>query len=263
VNSGQTKPEAAERPITIVVVGGVDPTGGAGLLRDVATARALGAHAHAVGTAWTEQGPGVHRVEPREPGAVGQALAEALARQPAAVKVGMAVGPATAAAIVEALAGYGGPVVVDPVLASSRGGALWAGTPDALLPLARRAALVTPNAPEAAALVGHPAKTPSEAEAAGKRLVDGEGLAAVLVKGGHLADGNRVTDVLITAQTTTRFSRPRAEGPIPRGTGCALATVIAIELGGGLSLEDAVARAGDWLARAIATARPVGGDRHL
>ena len=122
----------------IVVVGGVDPGGGAGLLRDVTTATALGARSHAVETAWTEQGPGLHRVEPRAPEAVRTALAEALAaHRPAAVKIGMAVGPATAAALVEALGDYSGPVVVDPVLAPSRGGALWAGLPRELLPLLR------------------------------------------------------------------------------------------------------------------------------
>ena len=52
----------------MVVAGGIDPSGGAGLLRDVATAAACGARAHAVGTAWTEQGDRVHRVEPRGDG---------------------------------------------------------------------------------------------------------------------------------------------------------------------------------------------------
>ncbi len=175
--------------MTVVVVGGLDPGGGAGLLRDVATAAARGAHAVAVGTAWTEQGPGIHRVEPRAPGAVGEALARAIAARPAAVKVGMAVGPDTAAALVEALTGYDGPVVVDPVLATSRGGPLWSAEPRALGPLLRRATLVTPNAGETAALTGMPVATAAEAEAAGQALVEA-GLAAVLVKGGHLDDGD-------------------------------------------------------------------------
>src|SRR5579863_1579964 len=83
-------PRSGDPPV-IVVVGGVDPGGGAGLLRDVATVAALGGRAHPVETAWTEQGPGLHRVEPRAPEAVGAALAEALAElRPAAVKIGMA-----------------------------------------------------------------------------------------------------------------------------------------------------------------------------
>ncbi len=171
----------------MVLVGGVDPGGGAGLLRDLATAAALGARGHGVETAWTEQGPGVHQVAPRPPGAVRAALAEALASlRPAAVKIGMAVGPATAAAIVEALGDYAGPVVVDPVLATSRGGALWAGAPRELLPLLRRATLVTPNAVEAAALAGRAVATAADAEAAGRWLMDAERLRAVLIKGGTL-----------------------------------------------------------------------------
>src|SRR5947207_1754887 len=171
--------------VAVVVVGGVDPSGGAGLLRDVATATARGARAHAIGTAWTVQGKGVHRVEPRAPEAVRQALAETIAAaHPAAVKIGMSVDPATAAAVVAGLADYSGPVVVDPVLATSRGGALWAGEPEELVPLLRRAALVTPNATEAAEIAGHQVQSGAGAEAAAQFLVTRHRLAAVLVKGG-------------------------------------------------------------------------------
>jgi hydroxymethylpyrimidine kinase/phosphomethylpyrimidine kinase len=288
-------PVEVARPVSIVVVGGVDPGGGAGLLRDVATATVLGAHAHSVGTAWTEQGEGFHRVEPRAPEAVGAALARALAtptRRPAAVKIGMAVGPGTAAALIEALVDFAGPVVVDPVLATSRGGPLWAGAPRELLPLLRRATLVTPNAVEAAALSGLPVTTVAEAEAAGRHLVEVEGLLAVLVKGGHLADsGASVTDLvlrkgrwkgpldpprarptgqspssltrLVTAAAATHYPHPRLAGPSPRGTGCALATALAVELGRGRPLGQAIETAIGWLATAIAAAEEVDGERHL
>ena len=248
-----------------MVVGGVDPGGGAGLLRDVATAAALGARAHAVGTAWTEQSAGLHRVEPRGPEAVGAALAQALAAlRPAAVKIGMAASPATAAALIEALADFAGPVVVDPVLATSRGGPLWAGAPPDLLPLLRRATLVTPNAVEAATLSGGPVATSAAAGVAGRHLIEGEGLAAVLVKGGHLTDGDDlVTDLLVTPTATMAYPHPRRPGPSPRGTGCALATAIAVELARGAPLASAVQTAIDWLAAAIAAATPVGDELHL
>jgi len=246
-----------------VVVGGVDPSGGAGLLRDVATATARAAHAHAVGTAWTEQRDGVHRVEARAPAAVRQALAETIAEvRPAAVKIGMAVGPATAAALVEGLGNYAGPVVVDPVLATSRGGALWDGAPRDIMPLLRRATLVTPNAGEAAALAEHPITEIREAEEAGRRLVTAGGLCAVLVKGGHL-DGALATDVLVTPDQVRPRSHARVAGPAPRGTGCALATAIAVELGRGRPLPVAIDVATEWLVSAIAGAIEVGGERHL
>lgn len=258
-------PVGSARRISIVVVGGVDPAGGAGLLRDVATATNLGAHPHAVGTAWTDQGEGIHRVAPRAPEAVGAALAQALATlRPAAVKIGMAVGPATAAALIAGLADFAGPVVVDPVLATSRGGPLWSGAPGELLPLLRRATLVTPNAVEAAALSGRSVTTVAAAEEAGRRLVELEGLGAVLIKGGHLADsGASVTDVLVTAAATTRRPHLRLPGPSPRGTGCALATAIAVELGLGRALAEAVDNAIGWLAAAITGAEPVEGEWHL
>jgi hydroxymethylpyrimidine/phosphomethylpyrimidine kinase len=249
--------------VSIVVVGGVDPAGGAGLLRDVATATRLGARAFAVGTAWTAQGEGIHRVEPRAPEAIGAALAQALATptlRPAAVKIGMAVGPATAASLLAALADFEGPVVVDPVLATSRGGLLWSGTPGELLPLLRRATLVTPNAVEAAALSGRSVTTVAEAEAAGRRLIEIEGLQAVLIKGGHLTHSDGfVRDLLVTAEATTRTAHPLVPGPSPRGTGCALATAIAVELGHGRALGQAVESAIGWLAAAIAAAQPVAG----
>jgi hydroxymethylpyrimidine/phosphomethylpyrimidine kinase len=247
------------------VIGGVDPGGGAGLLRDVATARALDAHPHAIETAWTEQGDGVHRVEPREPRAVGDALTRAIADlAPAAVKIGMAVGPATAAALVEALARFAGPVVVDPVLATSRGGPLWAAGARDLLPLLRRATVATPNAVEAAALANRSVTTLTEAGEAGQSLVGNDGLAAVLVKGGHLDEASGVvTDLLVTGDGPRAFSHPRIPGPSPRGTGCALATALAVALGRGQTLPDAIQAATTWLADAIAAARPVGGEWHL
>jgi hydroxymethylpyrimidine/phosphomethylpyrimidine kinase len=257
----------SQRETSVVVVGGVDPGGGAGLLRDVATAWALGARVHAVGTAWTEQGAGVHAVEARGPAAVRRALSRTVTEQhPQSVKIGMAVRPATARALIEALAGFRGPVVVDPVLATSRRGALWSARPAALLPLLRRATLVTPNGPEAAALAGRPVVTPADAAAAGRELVEGMGLAAVLVKGGHLRERRArdvVTDVLVTRTSTMWFVRPKVPGPSPRGTGCALATAIAVGLGRGELLAAAIATAADWLASAIAGAHRVGRERHL
>jgi hydroxymethylpyrimidine/phosphomethylpyrimidine kinase len=259
-------------PPILVVVGGLDPGGGAGLLRDVATATARGARVHAVGTAWTEQGTVVHRVEPREPGhltaAVRYAVAEIdrIGRNRAvsrAIKIGMVPGAAAARAILDGLAGYDGPLVVDPVLASSRGGVLFEGTATDMLPLLQRATLVTPNAPEVAWLTGLTVRDAGEAEAAGQSL-RAAGVSAVLVKGGHIEqDREQVTDLLVTPAETVRLRHPRIAGPSPRGTGCALATAIAVELALGGALEPAVRVATAWLAGAIAAATDVAGERRL
>jgi hydroxymethylpyrimidine kinase/phosphomethylpyrimidine kinase len=248
-----------------VVVGGVDPGGGAGLVRDVLTVRALGAHASAVGTAWTRQGGGVHAIEPRGATAVAAALRHELSRRGpvAAVKIGMIPDAETAAAVVAALGDYAGPVVVDPVLASSRGGALTRATPAELLPLLRRATLATPNAAEAEALTGR-AVTDVEAVAEAARALAATGVAAVLVKGGHVGVGHElVTDTLFARGGLHRFTSARLAGDDVRGTGCALASAIAVGLGGGAALVPAIEAATSWLARARAAAVTVGDERHL
>jgi hydroxymethylpyrimidine/phosphomethylpyrimidine kinase len=241
----------------------VDPSGGAGLVRDLLTASALGVRCHLVGTAWTEQGEGVHAVERRDPARLANAVRQAVALGPSSMKVGMIPDADAATALCEALGDAPVPLVVDPVLASSRGGPLYAGDPRDLLPLLRRATLVTPNAPEAAALTGRPVVDLAGAKAAARALVD-DGVAAVLVKGGHMDDaGAAVVDLLQIGAATRELSHARLRGPSPRGTGCALATAVAVELGRGAPLADAVERATAWLARAIAAAVDVGGERHL
>jgi hydroxymethylpyrimidine/phosphomethylpyrimidine kinase len=219
-----------------------------------------------VGTAWTEQSAGgVRSVEARSAEAVEQAVRIALrAPAPGAVKIGMVPGPAVAAALVRGLDGYEGPVVVDPVLAASSGGALWQGPLEALWPLLRRATLVTPNAPEAAALSGRRVETLDDARAAAAAL-RAAGIAAVLIKGGHLSEApdGTVTDLLVSAEAEQAFTRARSVGPSPRGTGCALSTAIAVERASGRPLVAAIERATAWLADRIAGAVERDGARRL
>jgi hydroxymethylpyrimidine/phosphomethylpyrimidine kinase len=253
----------ADTPL-VLVAGGLDPGGGSGILRDALTARARGARPFVVGTAWTQQGLGVHRVEARSPEALLAAVRQGLAAGAKAVKVGMVPDAAAAAALVEGLEGFAGPVVVDPVLASSRGGALWSGTNEELAPLLRRATLVTPNAREVAVLTGLAVEDPAGAARAGTTLLE-RGVRAVLVKGGHLGGaGQPITDTLVEAERVHRLEHPRLGGGDVRGTGCALATAVAVELARGAGLSAAVETATAWLTGAIAAAVEVGaGERHL
>jgi hydroxymethylpyrimidine kinase/phosphomethylpyrimidine kinase len=256
---------ATESPV-VVTVGGVDPSAAAGIGRDLLTASDLGAVVRLVGTAWTEQNAaGVGSVEARSADAVEQAMRIAVRSPvPGAVKIGMIPGPAVADALVRGLEGYAGPVVVDPVLAASSGGALWQGPLEALWPILRRATLVTPNAPEAAVLAGRPVESLADARAAATTL-RAAGIQAVLIKGGHLrnnADGS-VTDLLVTSEGEHTFMRARSAGPSPRGTGCALSTAIAVGLASGRPLAVAVGRATSWLAARIANAVDLDGARRL
>jgi hydroxymethylpyrimidine/phosphomethylpyrimidine kinase len=248
----------------IVAIGGLDPGGGAGVVRDFLTAEALGADAVMVATAFTTQSRlGVRGFEVRSAEGLCAALAEALALaggRPTAVKVGMVGDAAAAGAIAAVLAGFAGPVVYDPVLAASSGGALFGGELSGLAPLIARATLITPNLAEAAALTGRAVATLAHSRAAAQQL-RAAGAAAVLVKGGHLAGD--AEDLLASADGERVFSAARLPGRSPRGTGCALATALAVALAAGQPLEVAVATAKGWLHERIRAARDGDGERRL
>ena len=269
------------RPVLVIAVGGMDPSGGAGVVRDLLTARTFGAGVRIVPTAWTEQSPvtGVTSVEPRDPARLEEAVATAWRAAvrdglPVALKVGMLPDARAAGAIRVALDGnlddsgtrrdaFTGPVVLDPVLGASSGGALFRDPPAALLPLCARATLTTPNVPELAALLGLPAsdiRSLDDVARAGRALLEA-GAQAVLVKGGHLA--GEAVDTLVTPSGTRLFAASRHPGPDVRGTGCALGTAIAVGLGRGLSLEAAIAGAKAWLRGALERAVARGGEWHL
>jgi hydroxymethylpyrimidine/phosphomethylpyrimidine kinase len=177
-----------------------------------------------------------------------------------AVKVGMVAGGGIAAAIAAGLEAWSGPVVFDPVLRASGGGSLFEGTPADLLPLMRRATLLTPNLAEAAWLTSLAVETLAQARHAAQTLA-ADGPAAVLVKGGHLS--GPATDVLRCQSGERLFEATRLPGRNPRGTGCALATAIAVGLARGEPLEQAVDSAKTWLTGRIQAAVAIGGARYL
>lgn len=264
-------PQGGARAPVVIVVGGLDPGGGSGVVRDFLTATALGAVSRIVLSAVTEQSSaGVARVESRPPEAVEGALEAAVraAGRNAAVKVGMLPNRAVADAVVRALGSFDGPVVFDPVLAASSGGALYDGDAGALLrdlgPLIARATLLTPNAEEAARLVGRgtSVESPEAAGRAGQELLR-SGARAVLVKGGHVPSQDAVVDILVDSGGTYRVEGHRVRGPNVRGTGCALATAISVALARGERVANAVTFGTTWLREQLARAVPVGDEWHL
>jgi hydroxymethylpyrimidine/phosphomethylpyrimidine kinase len=122
-----------------------------------------------------------------------------------------------------------------------------------LFPLA---ALITPNAPEAARLSGIAVETADDLARAGIMLRE-MGARAVLVKGGHIA-GDTVTDVLVDESGAHRFSGSRIESSSTHGTGCTLASAIAMGLAQGSSVQDAIQRARAFVRKAIRTGLPFG-----
>lgn len=234
----------------ILVIAGTDPSGGAGLSRDIAMAAALGCSVSPVVTAVTVQtNVSVVATQTIAPDIVAAQIDAALdssGMPPKAVKIGMLGTRDTAIAVARALP-QGVPVVLDPVLRSSSGGRLTAA--EALMPLLDRITLLTPNLQETAQIC-HSSETedPGHLETQA-RLLRAMGPEAVLIKGGH-GSGPLATDHLFHAAGHYPMASPRlARGK--RGTGCSLATAIACQLALGHDLKTACSSAKqavhDWL----------------
>lgn len=239
-----------------LTIAGSDSGGGAGIQADLKTFSALGVYGASVIAAVTAQNTrAVTAVEPLSPELVIAQLDAVLADiPPDAIKIGVLVTPGTIAAVARRLRDVAAPIVLDPVMIAKSGDALLApeaaAALDALLPLA---AVVTPNIPEAARLLGvAPARDPVEMEAQGRMLL-ARGPAAALMKGGHGA-GEVCVDLLITAEAVLRLEAPRAATSNTHGTGCSLSSAVAAGLARGLALPEAVRAAHVWLQGAIRAA---------
>jgi hydroxymethylpyrimidine/phosphomethylpyrimidine kinase len=123
--------------------------------------------------------------------------------------------------------------------------------------LVPRAALITPNLPEAAVLLDEPVATTEAAiESQGRRLMS-MGCAAVLIKGGH-GQGAESIDYLVRSSGIVALAAPRIDTKNTHGTGCSLSSAIAAFLARGEDLEIAVRHAKAWVSAAIAAADRLG-----
>jgi hydroxymethylpyrimidine/phosphomethylpyrimidine kinase len=182
-------------------------------------------------------------------------LQGALASGPVgAVKIGMLGTAAIVDAVASALpARESVPIVLDPVLVSSSGGMLLdeAGRERLRCGLLPRVTLLTPNIPEAAALLGEEPVGDERARLAQARALLRLGCEAVLLKGGH-AIGPTVLDLLIgPGGEVVRLASPRVPVQAARGTGCQLASAIAAGLASGRGLADACRAAQDYVVRGL------------
>ena len=247
-------------PPVVLLVGGTDPSGGAGLAADIKAVAAAGAHGEIAVTAVTFQNSGsVEGWDPVAPGSlarqIGAVLGDGL---PGAVKSGM-LGSAgavreLASLLEERLAGI--PYVLDPVLVAGSGDSLHeGGMPElvrrVLVPLS---AVCTPNLDEAGALTGRPVRDRAAMERAASDIAS-MGAGAVLVKGGHLA--GEPADFLLDGGSGRWFEGRRTYPGKLHGTGCTLASGVAARLASGFSMSDAVEgslqylrqAAGSWFQR--------------
>jgi hydroxymethylpyrimidine/phosphomethylpyrimidine kinase len=250
-----------------LTIAGSDPSGGAGLQADIKTFASLSVYGLSVTTAVTVQST----VGVVEAGALSADLVTAQIEavvgdiEVHAVKTGMlgkaAIVEAVAAAVKELELPF---LVVDPVLASSRGDRLLDDDGvrmlcTELLPLAH---VVTPNVPEAEALSGTRIESDENLKEAARRI-HGLGAASVLITGGHRLQATdhrppEVIDVLFDGHHFLEFHTARVETPGAHGTGCAFSAAVAAYLAKGRQLGDAAERAQRYVAGAIRNSLVIG-----
>jgi hydroxymethylpyrimidine/phosphomethylpyrimidine kinase len=243
----------------VLIIAGSDSGGGAGIQADIKTVTALGGYAATAITALTAQNTaGVQGILPVPPGFVKQQIDSVLDDIGAdAIKTGMLLDHAVIEAIANAIerGAPDAPLVVDPVMIASTGARLLDTRAfDALeRRLIARAALVTPNAPEAEALTGERATDLDGMRRAADKLL-AMGAKAAMVKGGHVA-GDILRDLVVTA-TGESFvlEAHRIVTRHTHGTGCTLASAIATGLAQGMALRPAIERAHEFVQQAIRTA---------
>ena len=238
-----------------VTIAGSDSGGGAGIQADLKTFSALGVYGATIITAVTAQNTmGVQGIHDVPSAFVAQQIDSVFSDlEVRAVKIGMLSQPAVIEAVADGLQRYSQTqVVLDPVMVAASGDRLLASEAvDALRHvLLSRALLVTPNLPEAAALLDEPQAEHDQAMFRQAERILALGPRAVLVKGGH-GTGRESTDILMDAQGVHIFSAPRIETRNTHGTGCTLSSAITAGLAKGLSLTDAVAVGKDFISAAI------------
>ena len=240
---------------TVLSIAGSDSIGGAGIQADLKTFSALGVYGMTAITALTAQN--TQRVLDIMP-ATEQNLRLQLDAVfsdvvPDAVKIGMLHNEALIDVVIKAIDRYRPRnIVLDPVMISTSGCALLSPTSVDLLKneLMPRCNIVTPNLLEAQALAGHKITDIRSLYAAGEELT--KLCAAVLIKGGH-SEGNDVSDYFfeIGKECPECYTIQRVDTVNTHGTGCTLSSAIAANLALGYDLHTSVARAKDYISKAI------------
>ena len=248
------------RPIALTIAGS-DSGGGAGIQADLKTFHARGVHGLSAIAAITSQNTrGVSAVHPVPLAHIRSQIAAVFDDFPvAAVKTGM-LGSAAIVRLVarEMAARKPAWLVVDPVMIATSGARLLdadaiAVLVNELIPLAD---VLTPNLPEAEALLGYPIRSAKDCARAGNELRE-VGASAVLLKGGH-GSGREVVDRFFDARGVLELRHPRLKLEA-HGTGCTLASAVAAELAKEQSPRNAVRSAVAYVQRALARGYQPGG----
>ncbi|MEL6520443.1 MAG: bifunctional hydroxymethylpyrimidine kinase/phosphomethylpyrimidine kinase [Pseudomonadota bacterium] len=241
---------------TALTIAGSDPSGGAGIQADLKTFSAQGVYGMAAMTALTAQNTtGVSGVHLVPPDFVAQQIRDVLADiPPKAIKIGMIATAEIAQAVSDALK-TDAPIVLDPVMVAKGGHPLLADDAVAVIRdiLVPRATVITPNLPEAAALLGRSMATDKDQMVRQAEALLGLGPKAVVLKGGHL-DGLESPDLFLTDDRKCWLNSHRVPTRNTHGTGCTLSSSIAAWLAKGEQINIAAAWAKSFVGGAIAAA---------
>lgn len=246
----------------VLTIAGSDCSGGAGIQADIKTISALGAYAASAITAITVQNTcGVTGIHPVPPSYVkGQIEAVMTDIRPRAVKIGMINDVEIVQVIAESLKKFKPEFVVfDPVMVSTSGCKLM--EDDAieaittlLMPLA---SIITPNLSETEVLTGKQIRNIEMMKTASRELLN-YGCRAVLVKGGHLENGNMCDVLQLKDESEPHlFMAQKVESHNTHGTGCTLSSAIATFLALGNSMPEAVKQAKEYVYQGILSGKDV------
>lgn len=239
---------------TVLTIAGSDSSGGAGIQADLKTMTAHKVFGMSVITALTAQNTmGVQGIFPIPADFVAKQIDSVFTDiRPDAVKIGMLSNAEIIQVVAERLKFYNFTnIVLDPVMVStSRHRLLEPSAEKALvnilLPMAR---ILTPNLPEAEVLANKGTISSLDDMVTAAEAIASETGAAILVKGGHLTDC--ADDLLYDHGTLKWYSAPRVNTDNTHGTGCTLSSAIASCLALGMELQDAVAKAKDYITGAL------------
>ena len=236
--------------LIVATIAGSDPSGGAGLQTDLRVFTLLGAFGQTVVTALTVQNSlGVKRWEAVSPKTVREQL-EAIFEDlpPRAVKTGMLADEKIISEVASFLRERRPLLVVDPVMVAKGGAPLLREEArraliEELFPLAT---VITPNLPEAEAILGEKISDPKEALPKLKAL----GPEKVILKGGHLP-GEKARDYLFDGKEIFTLEAPRLTGPVGHGTGCTFSAALTVYLARGLEFVRAAQKAKEFVTLAL------------
>jgi hydroxymethylpyrimidine/phosphomethylpyrimidine kinase len=242
----------------VLVVAGSDSGGGAGIQADIKAITALGGYAMTAVTALTAQNTeGVNGIVETTGGFVAKQMRLVLGDIGAdVIKIGMVPNEETIESVHFTCREFAPdiPIVLDPVMMAKGGHPLI--DRDAIHLVRQHfllyAHIATPNIPEAEVLTGMEIRSLNDMKHAAEIMIT-LGCQSVLLKGGHF-EGETLYDVLFSEDGLEIFEDSRIDTPHTHGTGCTLASAIAVGLAQKMALRDAVVRARAYVRQAILTA---------